>query len=127
MIMADLASRRKEYQKQFNVGIDETGSRYKDVMGRMIAAGETGKEAAMPDNEILSNSMAILFAGHGQPTFPRVIRLLICQPIYLETTANSLAITLALLGLYQTEQERVYQDIISVLGDERDPVGLGLA
>lgn len=34
-----------------------------------------------------------------------------------ETTANTLAATLALLGLYEDVQERVYQSIKDTLGD----------
>lgn len=39
----------------------------------------------------------------------------------VETTANTLAATLALLGCHQVEQENIYQSIRKVLGD-RQPV-----
>ena len=41
----------------------------------------------------------------------------------VETTANTLAATLALLGFDQATQETVYQSIKKVLGD-REPVRL---
>ena len=40
----------------------------------------------------------------------------------IETTGHTLAATLGLLGLYQAEQEIVYQQIIEVVGHDRDPV-----
>ncbi len=39
-----------------------------------------------------------------------------------QTTAHTLCFTFALLGLYQEEQEILYQQIKSVLTDDRMPV-----
>lgn len=40
----------------------------------------------------------------------------------IETTAHTLAATLGFLGLYNDVQEEVLEQIISVIGHERDPV-----
>lgn len=42
--------------------------------------------------------------------------------VYLETTAHSLAATLALLALYEDEQEHAYNEISRVIPDDRKPV-----
>lgn len=39
-----------------------------------------------------------------------------------ETTGHTLAATLGLLGIYQEEQDVVYQQIVDVVGHDRDPV-----
>lgn len=43
---------------------------------------------------------------------------------YAETTAHTLAATLGFLGLYEEIQEEVLEQIISVVGYDRDPVCL---
>ena len=40
----------------------------------------------------------------------------------LETTGATLAATLGYLGLYQEEQDIVYEQIMDVVGDVREPV-----
>ena len=42
--------------------------------------------------------------------------------IFVETSGHTLAATLGFLGIYQEEQEEVYQQIHEVLGNDRDPV-----
>lgn len=39
-----------------------------------------------------------------------------------DTTAHTLAATLGLLGLHEDIQDEVYEQIISVVGPDRDPV-----
>lgn len=39
-----------------------------------------------------------------------------------ETTGHTLAGTLGFLGIYQEEQDIVYEQIVSVLGNDREPV-----
>jgi predicted component of type VI protein secretion system len=41
---------------------------------------------------------------------------------HTETSANTLSATIAMLALYQEEQERVYQVVMDVLGDRQQPV-----
>ena len=41
---------------------------------------------------------------------------------FAETTGHTLAATLGFLGIYQEEQDTVYEQIVSVIGDGRDPV-----
>ena len=40
-----------------------------------------------------------------------------------ETTAHSIAATLGFLSIFDELQEEIYQQIISVVGHEREPVG----
>lgn len=44
------------------------------------------------------------------------------QKLSTETSGHTLAATLGLLGIYQDEQDIVYQHIIEVIGLDRDPV-----
>jgi cytochrome P450 len=63
---------------------------------RLIQANQTnaadGGSASLEDEEVLGNTFAFLFAGH-------------------ETTASSMAITLALLALHPEEQARAYEAV----------------
>ena len=42
--------------------------------------------------------------------------------IFVETSGHTLAATLGFLGIYQEEQEAIYEQIMEVVGDGRDPV-----
>ena len=42
--------------------------------------------------------------------------------IFVETSGHTLAATLGSLGIYQEEQEAIYEQIMEVVGDGRDPV-----
>ena len=52
---------------------------------------------------------------------PHIMLIPMVQP-FLETTAHALAATLGFLGLYENIQEEVHQQIISIIGHDRDPV-----
>ncbi|EJD46415.1 614/534 cytochrome P450 [Auricularia subglabra TFB-10046 SS5] len=58
----------------------------------------------LTDDEIIANVFIFLVAGH-------------------ETTAHTLAFTFGLLALYQDEQEKLYEHIISIIGKEGDIPG----
>ncbi|KZT40270.1 cytochrome P450 [Sistotremastrum suecicum HHB10207 ss-3] len=75
----------------------------KDVFGRLVAAQlREGEKLTLSDREIIGNSFIMLFAGH-------------------ETTAFTLAATLALLAVNEEEQEKAYQHIKKTLPDDRSP------
>ena len=60
----------------------------------------------MISNELslqIGNTFVLLFAGH-------------------ETSAHTLAATLGFLALYQTEQQKVYDQILAVVGKNGEPV-----
>ena len=53
----------------------------------------------------------------------RVIRIdRLTLSSFAETTGHTLAATLGFLGIYQEEQDVVYEQIVSVIEDGRDPV-----
>lgn len=71
----------------------------------------------------IGNVYGMLVAGHGiHSLFSSLPRSLIVLLMSLETTGHTLAVCLGLLGLYQEEQELVYQNIVDVVGYEREPV-----
>ena len=55
-----------------------------------------------------------------------VIYLITTGLILIETTARSIAVTIALLSIHNDLQEETYEHIISVIGYERDPVSCGI-
>jgi len=68
----------------------------------LVKANEDeGGKFKLDDQELIGNVFIMLFAGH-------------------ETTAHTLAATLGFLGLYDSLQDEVYEQIISVVGKERD-------
>ncbi|KAG6828737.1 hypothetical protein H0H93_014767, partial [Arthromyces matolae] len=74
-----------------------------DAFTMLVRANEqeTGK-LKLSDQELIGNVFILLFAGH-------------------ETTAHTLSSTLALLALHQDIQEEILEQIISVVGHDRDP------
>ncbi|KAG7097880.1 hypothetical protein E1B28_005192 [Marasmius oreades] len=75
----------------------------KDVFSMLVQANEceAGKNK-LEDSDLIGNVFVMLFAGH-------------------ETTANTLATTLAFLSLHQDAQDEVVQQIIEVVGYDRNP------
>jgi len=57
----------------------------------------------LADDELIGNIFGLLLAGH-------------------ETTAHTLAATLGLLAVHEDIQDSVYEEIISVIGHDRDPL-----
>ncbi|KAF5379107.1 hypothetical protein D9615_005952 [Tricholomella constricta] len=74
-----------------------------DAFTMLVRANEqqTGK-LCLNNQEVIGNVFIMLFAGH-------------------ETTAHTLETTLALLALHQDLQNEVYEQIVSVVGYDRDP------
>ncbi|KJA21395.1 hypothetical protein HYPSUDRAFT_42034 [Hypholoma sublateritium FD-334 SS-4] len=80
------------------------GSAGNDAFSMLVKASENEEvKYRMDDSEIIGNVFIMLFAGH-------------------ETTARSLSATIGFLALYDDLQEEIYQQIMSVVGQERDPV-----
>ncbi|TFK28623.1 cytochrome P450 [Coprinopsis marcescibilis] len=74
-----------------------------DLFTRMVKANEEElKKFRLADQELIGNIFIILLAGH-------------------ETTAQTLAATLAQLALHPEIQDEIFEQIISVVGLNRDP------
>ncbi|EJT98649.1 cytochrome P450 [Dacryopinax primogenitus] len=75
-----------------------------DVFSLLLKANdaEKGSKDHLTDQEVVSNVFLLLLAGH-------------------ETTSRSVASTLGLLACHPEEQEKAYQEIESVVGQNQDP------
>lgn len=78
-----------------------------DIFGRLLRASDSeaqtpGQGHGLSDDELLSNTFMILFAGH-------------------ETSSKALSITLGLLACEQEEQGRLYKVVKEVVPDDRVP------
>ncbi|KAI0262510.1 cytochrome P450 [Gloeopeniophorella convolvens] len=94
-----------ERKAEINGGEAVKGKERRDVFSLLVRANEEeGKDGKrkLEDSELFGNVFAMLFAGH-------------------ETTAFTLAATVGFLGIYPQIQEDVYQQIIEVVGHDRDP------
>ncbi|KAH9962932.1 cytochrome P450 [Russula dissimulans] len=74
----------------------------KDLFSLLVRASEEDSKFKLSDSELMGNVFGMMFAGH-------------------ETTASTLAATIGFLGIYQNVQEDVYQEIVKVVGHDRDP------
>ncbi|KAH9938044.1 cytochrome P450 [Fomitopsis serialis] len=93
--MRDMIDRRKDSENK--------EERY-DLFSSLLDANEEESEgsAKLSDGELMGNIFIYLIAGH-------------------ETTAHTLAFTFVMLALYQDEQEKLYQHIMSVATDGKLP------
>ncbi|THH29773.1 hypothetical protein EUX98_g4419 [Antrodiella citrinella] len=74
-----------------------------DLFSSLLEANDDNAEdAKLADSELLGNIFIFLIAGH-------------------ETTAHTLCFALGLLALYPDEQERVYQEVLKAIPENRDP------
>jgi cytochrome P450 len=73
-----------------------------DAFSLLVRANSEGEKAQLDDTELISNIYVLLFAGH-------------------ETTAHTLAATLAYMCIYPEIQEEVYQQIIKEVGRDSEP------
>ncbi|KAF7344608.1 hypothetical protein MSAN_01943000 [Mycena sanguinolenta] len=74
-----------------------------DAFTMMVEANQDqSNKYQLDDAELIGNVFVLMFAGH-------------------ETTANSLAATLAYISLHQDIQNEVVEQIMSVVGPDRDP------
>ncbi|KAG6865641.1 hypothetical protein C0991_000811 [Blastosporella zonata] len=95
----EVAARKEEVRSE-----SEDAEERSDTFTMLVRANEreTGKWR-LDDQELVGNVFIMLFAGH-------------------ETTARALSAALALLALHQEIQNEVADQIISVVGYDRDPV-----
>ncbi|KAF4618306.1 hypothetical protein D9613_011546 [Agrocybe pediades] len=74
-----------------------------DAFTMLVKANEDeGSKYKLDDQELIGNVFVMLFAGH-------------------ETTAHTLAAALGFLAMYDNLQDEVYQQIVEVVGLQRDP------
>ncbi|PPQ91914.1 hypothetical protein CVT25_001285 [Psilocybe cyanescens] len=90
--------RRVEVRASLSEG---SGGRH-DAFTMLVKANEDEGKLKLSDEELIGNVFVMLFAGH-------------------ETTAYTLAATLGFLAYHQDLQDEVYDQIVSVVGLERDP------
>lgn len=74
----------------------------------------------------IGNVFVLLFAGHGESSESIIhhesMEVYSTRIVKPETTGHTLAAVLGFLGIYQEEQDDVYEQILSVVGNNRDPV-----
>ena len=88
----------------------------RNLFTRVVLASEDEGPKGLSDEEITGNLFIYLLAGVNM--LPSLIMLPVFMPFpQHETTASTLAATLALLALHQDEQQRIHEHIISVVGD----------
>lgn len=89
-------------QKKQLVGTDTSGS-FEDAFTLMVRASEEeGSKYSLDDDELIGNVFVMLFAGH-------------------ETTAHTLAASLAYLACNPKLEQEMLDEIISVVGWDRKP------
>ncbi|KAI0739307.1 cytochrome P450 [Irpex lacteus] len=82
-------------------GTGESSKTQKDLFDYLVQSSIGEGAAAMTDEELISNTFLMLFAGH-------------------ETTANTLAATIGMLALYEDVQEEVWEEIQSVAAEDHE-------
>ncbi|KIM47101.1 hypothetical protein M413DRAFT_64094 [Hebeloma cylindrosporum] len=102
-LMEFMHSQVAERKAEIASGSSDLPEGRNDAFTMLIRANEDeGGKFQLDDQELIGNVYIMLFAGH-------------------DTTAHTLAATLGFLSLYQDIQEEVYEQIISVVGPDRDP------
>ncbi|KAG8779245.1 hypothetical protein FRC15_010281 [Serendipita sp. 397] len=98
--MSDMIETRKQQAEE---------DRRADLLSNLIAGAalensemETTSQHSFGDDELVGNVFIFLFAGH-------------------ETTAHSLAFTLALLSVHQDVQQKLYDSLISIVTEGKQP------
>ncbi|EJD08594.1 cytochrome P450 [Fomitiporia mediterranea MF3/22] len=101
--MKNQVALRKQEIRQDIVDNGKLESERSDVFSRLVLANESEAEKLpLDEEELIGNVFVLLFAGH-------------------ETTGHTLAATLGFLGIYQEEQDAVYEQIMNAIGYDRDP------
>lgn len=111
-------------KRALDAGEGNKGVFGRDVFSMLVAANQSENERLkLSDQELIGNIFVILFAGHGS-----YIRASVnlagdgLKSIFPETTAHTLAATLGFMSLYEDIQDDVVQQILDVVGLDRDPV-----
>ncbi|KAI0262875.1 cytochrome P450 [Gloeopeniophorella convolvens] len=100
-VLAEYMAKQISERKAELAGTNGLDSR-KDVFSLLVKASEEDGKLKMDDTELVGNVFGILFAGH-------------------KTTAHTLAATLGFLGITPEIQREVCDQIVDVVGLERDP------
>ncbi|KDQ18443.1 hypothetical protein BOTBODRAFT_641585 [Botryobasidium botryosum FD-172 SS1] len=99
-LRSQVTLRREKYNNEAVAPDDSL--RINTIFNAIIKANVEGGKYAFNESEVLGNTFVMLFAGH-------------------ETAARVFTATLVLLGLYQDEQEKAFQEISRVLPNRREP------
>ncbi|PPQ65337.1 hypothetical protein CVT26_000052 [Gymnopilus dilepis] len=97
-MQTQVSERKAEIQSQ-----SEAADNRHDAFTMLVKANEEQGKFKLDDQELIGNVYIMLFAGH-------------------ETTAHTLAATLGFLSVHEDVQEELYQQVVSVVGHDRDPV-----
>ncbi|KDQ08633.1 hypothetical protein BOTBODRAFT_179703 [Botryobasidium botryosum FD-172 SS1] len=97
---AQIALRREKIASEEVTSDDAQGKN--TIFDNIVKANIDGGKFAFDEDEVIANTLIMLLAGH-------------------ETTPRTVNATLALLALYEEEQEKVYEEIRRTLPDGRDP------
>ncbi|KAI0262511.1 cytochrome P450 [Gloeopeniophorella convolvens] len=100
-VLTEYLAKQISERKAELAGVDGLNNRT-DVFSLLVKASEDDGKLKMDDTELVGNVFGILFAGH-------------------ETTAHTLAATLGFLGIHPEIQKEVYEQIVDIVGLERDP------
>jgi cytochrome P450 len=95
-----------------------------DILSQLVKANDGDDKLQLTEQELLSNIFVTMIAGQG--VHHRSCTCVKVADERTETTAHTLAATLALLALHPDEQELVYTEIQAELGDASAPVNLFL-
>ncbi|PPQ81934.1 hypothetical protein CVT25_013782 [Psilocybe cyanescens] len=100
-LKALVKERKSDFRSQH---MDDVSNKGKDAFSMLVKASmDEGAKYTLDDDELVGNIFIMLFAGH-------------------ESTAHVISATLGFLSLYDDLQQEVYDQIITVVGHERDPV-----
>ncbi|KAH9973784.1 cytochrome P450 [Lactifluus volemus] len=91
-----------ERRAELNSDDTDRGIARKDIFSLLVLASEEDSKFQLSDDELMGNVFGMMFAGH-------------------ETTAYSLASTIGFLGLHSDIQEDLYEQIVEVVGHDREP------
>jgi cytochrome P450 len=100
--MARAGKTLREVAERVLAKMRASGAQGDELMGRLVTARDPATGDAMPDGLIVDNVVTFLMAGH-------------------ETTAQALTWTLYLLALFPEWQEKVREEVLSVIGTR--PIG----
>ncbi|EPT03370.1 hypothetical protein FOMPIDRAFT_1058646 [Fomitopsis schrenkii] len=98
-LMRSFVTSKKEELASTTEGTEPLRS---DLLTRLVSASESEGKNGLNDTEVIGNVFGFLFAGH-------------------ETTAHTVAAALALLALYEDEQDKAVKAIWEAFPDGRDP------
>jgi cytochrome P450 len=102
-LMAFMRSQVAERKAEIVSRSSSIAEKRDDVFTLLVRANEDEHtKFQLDDQEVIGNVFVMLIAGH-------------------ETTARAISATIAFLGLHDDIQEEVYEQIMSVVGPDRDP------